>query len=368
MSKIRLILTIHNNINNIEKLLSDHIEYIKDGIIYDTGEYNENTETFCMSLTKYYNKNFDYINCFNHSYINTMQYIIDNNIDNSEFDFLLLLDNNDQIINLNDCLKQVSNESSYYECVMYYSNEQFMLRNKFLISTKYNWKTYCSNNLIVNVNNDPNITGEYINNVWIKREYNYSLINYNLIENELNNPIFEKELLFAIGKYYYNQNNSKTGFMLNTFINSINTAEDTVLYEYNKELLYYCYIILTKYYIKHVEHNNVIIDTIKKAIMIYPNRAEAYSTIGNYFYKIGNYNLCYYNLEKALSLSKIDNCYMCYQNSYSIENNCNIIVASIILDKNESAFQYLKALKKSENNELYKYFICLIKNNNLLST
>lgn len=366
MSKIRLILTIHNNINGIKKIITDYLEYVNDIIIYDIAN-NGASKEFCTSLLQHYNIDFQYIQYDNNYYINTMQYIIDNNIDSSDIDFLLLLDSNDNIINLNECLKQISNKYSYYECVIYYSTEQFMLRNKFLISTKYNWRTYNSNNLIVNVDNDPNITGEYINNVWIKRQYNYSLVNYNLIEHEILNSNFEKEVLFAIGKYYYNQNNSKTGFMLNMFINYMNNGEDTIQHEYDKELLYYCYITLAKYYIKCVQHKNVIIDTIKKAIVIYPSRAEAYSTIGNYFYKIGNYNLCYYNLEKALSLSKIDNCYMCYQNSYSIENNCNIIVASIILDKNESAFQYLQTLKKSNNTELYKYFICLIKNNNLLS-
>jgi hypothetical protein len=367
MSKIRLILTVHNNVHNIKKIVADYVEYINDIIIYDIAN-NENTNVICTSLLQHYNIDFQYIQYDNRYHINTMQYIIDNNINSSDVDFLLLLDANDNIINLNKCLKQISNKHSYYECIIHYSNEQFMLRNKFLISTKYNWRTYNSNALIVNVNNDPNITGEYINNVWIKREYNFSLVNFNLIESEILNSNFEKELLFAIGKYYYNENNSKTGLMLNMFINSMNNVEDTIQHEYDKELLYYCYIILTKYYIKCIQHKDVIIDTIKKAIMIYPSRAEAYSIIGNYFYKIGNYNLCYYNLEKALSLSKIDNCYMCYQNSYSIEKNCNIIVASIILDKNESAFQYLKTLKNSNNTELYKYFIRLIKNNNLLST
>lgn len=126
------------------------------------------------------------------------------------------------------------------------------------------------------------------------------------------------------------------------FINSMN-IKDTK-HEYDKELIYYAYILLTKYYIHCVEHKNVIIDTIKMAIEIYPERAEAYSVIGNYFYKIGNYILCYYNLEKALSLLKTHDFFMCYQDDYSIENNYNIIIASIILDKQDSAIKYLKDL------------------------
>lgn len=367
MNKIRLIITIDSKINNIKKIITECAEYINDIVIYSNSA-NEKSRSLCMSLLQDYNIDFQYIEYDTNNYTNSMQYIIDDNIDNTDIDFLLLLDSNDHIVNLNECLKKITNKYSYYECIIYYPTEQFILRNKFIISTKYKWRTYNSNNLIVNTNNDPSITGEYVSNVWIQREYNCSIVNYNLIEKKILSPNYENELLFAIGKYYYNKNDSKTGYMLNMFINSMNNAEDTIQYEYDKELLYYGYIILTKYYIKCVRHLNVIINTISKAIMIYPNRAEAYSIIGNYFYEIGNYNLCYYNLEKALSLSKIDNCYMCYQNSYSIENNYNIIMASIILDKNKSAFQYLKTLKKTNNTELYKYFICLIKNNNLLST
>ena len=56
---------------------------------------------------------------------------------------------------------------------------------------------------------------------------------------------------------------------------------------------------------------------------------------------------------------------MCYQNYYSIIRNYNIIIASIILDKNNSAFKYLNDLKNNDT-DLYKYFISLIKHNNLL--
>lgn len=367
MNKIRLIITIDNKINNIKKIITESAEYISDIVIYSNSA-NQKTRTLCMSLLQKYNIDFQYIEYNTNHYANSMQYIIDDNSDSTNIDFLLLLDSNDHIINLNECLKQITNKYSYYECIIYYPTEQVMLRNKFIISTKYKWRIYNSNNLIVNTSNEPSIIGKYDKNVWIKREYDSSIVNYNLIEEKILNSNYEKELLFALGKHYYNENYSKTGYMLNMFINSMNSAEDTIQYEYDKEILYYCYIVLTKYYIKCIQHKDVIIDTIQKAIMVYPSRAEAYSTIGNYFYQIGNYNLCYYNLEKALSLSKIDNCYMCYQNSYNIENNCNIIVASIILDKNESAFHYLNTLKKSENTELYKYFIYLIKNNNLLST
>jgi tetratricopeptide (TPR) repeat protein len=143
----------------------------------------------------------------------------------------------------------------------------------------------------------------------------------------------------------------------------MNDIED--INEYDKEILYYCYILLSKYYIKCSEHKDVIVDAIKQAIILYPNRAEAYSTIGNYFYKIGNYNLCYYNLEKALLQPKNKDFFMCYQNYYSIIKNHNIIIASIILDKNNSAFEYLKELKNNNTN-IYKYYISLIKHNNLL--
>lgn len=365
MSAIRLILTIDNNKNNIEKILSDHIQYIKDMIVYDVGS-DEITKEFCTTLLQTYDIDYRY-ECVNSvdNYINSMQYIIDSNIKDPQIDFLLLLDSNDQIINLNDCLKQLSTEPSYYECIIYYEKEQYMLKNKFLISAKHNWKTYNSNNLVVNKSNDPDITGKFIKNVWIKRHYNFSFINHEMIEDAILMPIYEKELLFALGNYHYSKKDSNTGFILNMFINSMN-IKDTK-HEYDKELIYYAYILLTKYYIHCVEHKNVIIDTIKMAIEIYPERAEAYSVIGNYFYKIGNYILCYYNLEKALTLLKTHDFFMCYQDDYSIENNYNIIIASIILDKQDSAIKYLKDLK-TKNAELYKYFICLIKNNNLLTT
>jgi hypothetical protein len=365
-NNIRLILTV-NNKNNIETILKDYSKYIKDIVIYFFGS-NKNIINFCISLLDAYNINYCY-KFLNNVNINSMQYIIDSNIRDcsiidKNIDFLLLLDSNDQIINLNNCLKQISSNSSYYECIIYYENEKYMLKNKFIISTKHNWKTYNSNHLIVNKSNDSNIKGEYIDNVWIKRHYNYSFINYNKIKDKIINPIYDNELLFALGKYYYSKKNRKTSFILIMFINSMNNVGDKKNV-YDKELIYYAYLLLTKYYIYCVENNNLIINTIKKAIEIFPNRAEAYSTIGNYFYKIGNYELCYYNLEKALMSTNVENCFMCYQNDYTIENNYNIIIASIILDKSDTAIQYLKDLKE-KNVKIYKYFIYLIKNNNLL--
>ena len=62
---------------------------------------------------------------------------------------------------------------------------------------------------------------QYDKNVWIKREYDSSIVNYNLIEEKILNSNYEKELLFALGKHYYNENYSKTGYMLNMFINKM---------------------------------------------------------------------------------------------------------------------------------------------------
>ena len=139
MCKTRLILTTHNNENNIQKILTDYIKYIKDVVIYDLGS-TDNTKQKCDSLLLSYNIKYQYIYCDNFECVSYIQYIIDNNINVDDVDFLLLLNSNDEIVNLSGCLTQVSKNFAYYECIMYYEENDYSLKNKFLISTKYDKK------------------------------------------------------------------------------------------------------------------------------------------------------------------------------------------------------------------------------------
>jgi hypothetical protein len=137
------------------------------------------------------------------------------------------------------------------------------------------------------------------------------------------------------------------------YLNSYIALIDMNCTNEKNQAYYLCFKIMDSLIQNKIYDRKIITTIAKKAISMFSDRAEIYNRLGIFYYKIQSYYLSYYYYEIALS-KKIKDIDLSTTNhvhldAYTINNNSEIIIVSLILKKKKEFLKYKELYEKECN-------------------